>query len=149
MTKKRHQALNKLRSGAIDILVCSDALARGIDIGQIDHVISYDAPKVVKTYIHRVGRTARAGQPGTAITLLETSSQEDKKMAKMLKEAGKDGIPRETFNEELDDEAFETASKRAGELMKEQRNKEAEKRNAHHAKKSKKGKFWKNRKGAN
>lgn len=51
-------------------LVCSDALARGIDIPDVDIVISYDPPRHIKTYIHRIGRTARAGRHGTAITLL-------------------------------------------------------------------------------
>lgn len=51
-------------------LICSDALARGIDIPNVDAVISYDLPKLLKIYIHRVGRTARAGQKGTAITIV-------------------------------------------------------------------------------
>lgn len=46
-------------------------MSRGIDVTDIDCVVSYDVPRVFTTYVHRVGRTARAGQPGTAFTLLE------------------------------------------------------------------------------
>ena len=70
---KRGKILNQFKNDKIDILVATDALARGIDIGKIDFVISYDCPKFVKTYIHRVGRTARAGQSGRAITLIENN----------------------------------------------------------------------------
>lgn len=66
----RNSVLLKFQTGKVDGIVCSDALARGIDIPNVDVVISYDAPRHVKTYIHRVGRTARAGRPGTAVTLL-------------------------------------------------------------------------------
>ena len=52
-------------------LVCSDAMARGMDLDNVKYVISYDNPPYIKTYIHRVGRTARAGRAGTAISLLE------------------------------------------------------------------------------
>ena len=52
-------------------MVCSDVLARGIDIDNVDCVISYDQPKYIRTYIHRVGRTARAGKVGTSITLIQ------------------------------------------------------------------------------
>ena len=54
-----------------DSLVCSDAMARGMDLDNVKYVISYDNPPYIKTYIHRVGRTARAGRAGTAISLLE------------------------------------------------------------------------------
>lgn len=66
----RNSVLLKFQTGKVDGIVCSDALARGIDFPNVDVVISYDAPRHVKTYIHRIGRTARAGRPGTAITLL-------------------------------------------------------------------------------
>lgn len=66
----RNTVLLKFQTGKVDGIVCSDALARGIDIPNVDVVISYDAPRHVKTYIHRIGRTARAGRPGTAVTLL-------------------------------------------------------------------------------
>lgn len=54
-------------------IVCTDALARGIDLPGVQCVISYSAPKHLKTYIHRAGRTARAGSSGTAVTLLHTT----------------------------------------------------------------------------
>ena len=54
-----------------DSLICSDAMARGMDIGNVQYVISYDPPPYIKTYIHRVGRTARAGKEGIALTLLQ------------------------------------------------------------------------------
>ena len=52
-------------------VICSDAMARGMDIENVKYVISYDPPPFIKTYIHRVGRTARAGKVGTAITMLQ------------------------------------------------------------------------------
>lgn len=66
----RNSVLLKFQTGKVDGIVCSDALARGMDIPHVDVVISYDAPRHVKTYIHRIGRTARAGRKGTAVTLL-------------------------------------------------------------------------------
>ena len=51
-------------------LVTSDQMARGIDIPVVDYVVSYDLPGYTKTYIHRIGRTARAGKEGTAISLV-------------------------------------------------------------------------------
>lgn len=54
-----------------DSLICSDLIARGIDLPSVSHVISYDAPVDMRKYVHRVGRTARAGKAGTAWTLVE------------------------------------------------------------------------------
>lgn len=69
--EKRVKVLSKFKNGQLDILVCTDALARGIDIGSIDYVVSYDLPMLITSYIHRVGRTARAGKPGVAISIVE------------------------------------------------------------------------------
>lgn len=66
----RSSVLAKFHLAHINGIICSDALARGIDIQGVDVVISYDAPRHVKTYIHRIGRTARAGKLGLAVTML-------------------------------------------------------------------------------
>ncbi|RSM17070.1 ATP-dependent rRNA helicase RRP3 [Fusarium ambrosium] len=63
-------ALNKFRAGTRDILVATDVAARGLDIPKVDVVLNYDMPQDSKTYIHRVGRTARAGKSGVAINLV-------------------------------------------------------------------------------
>ncbi|ALC43426.1 maker769 [Drosophila busckii] len=84
---QRAQRLNEFARGSIQGLICSDALARGIDVANVDIVISYEAARHIKTYIHRVGRTARAGQAGTAITLLTEKDQAQFKQ--MLNAAGK------------------------------------------------------------
>ncbi|KAF4984786.1 hypothetical protein FZEAL_77 [Fusarium zealandicum] len=63
-------ALNKFRAGSRDILVATDVAARGLDIPKVDVVLNYDLPQDSKTYIHRVGRTARAGKSGVAISLV-------------------------------------------------------------------------------
>jgi ERCC4-related helicase len=52
-------------------LICSDLIARGIDLPSVEHVVSYDIPLDMRKYVHRVGRTARAGRDGTAWTLVE------------------------------------------------------------------------------
>ncbi|KAL7628482.1 ribosomal RNA processing protein [Parahypoxylon ruwenzoriense] len=63
-------ALNKFKSGSRDILVATDVAARGLDIPKVDVVLNYDLPQDSKTYIHRVGRTARAGNAGQALSLV-------------------------------------------------------------------------------
>lgn len=55
----------------IDRLVCSDLISRGIDISHVSHVVSYDSPVDMRKYVHRVGRTARAGRTGDAWSLVE------------------------------------------------------------------------------
>jgi superfamily II DNA/RNA helicase len=67
----REQALRAFRSGKVDVLVATDVAARGLDVEGVTHVINYQAPEDDKTYIHRIGRTARAGASGKAITLVD------------------------------------------------------------------------------
>ncbi|XP_076234602.1 putative ATP-dependent RNA helicase Dbp73D [Calliopsis andreniformis] len=70
MPKQREEMLKKFMTGEIQILVSSDALARGVDVPDVQLVVSYDLSKSIKGYIHRSGRTGRAGKPGTAISML-------------------------------------------------------------------------------
>ena len=67
----REQALRAFRSGKVDVLVATDVAARGIDVEGVTHVINYTCPEDEKTYLHRVGRTARAGASGVAVTLVD------------------------------------------------------------------------------
>ncbi|MFD7920215.1 DEAD/DEAH box helicase [Streptomyces sp. NPDC059740] len=67
----REQALRAFRNGKVDVLVCTDVAARGIDVEGVTHVINYQTPEDEKTYLHRVGRTGRAGNKGTAVTLVD------------------------------------------------------------------------------
>jgi ATP-dependent RNA helicase SrmB len=68
---KRNKAVMRLRSGQVKVLVATDVAARGLDIDDITHVINYDMPRTADTYVHRIGRTGRAGKKGTAISLVE------------------------------------------------------------------------------
>ncbi|MER0482492.1 DEAD/DEAH box helicase [Streptomyces sp. Edi2] len=67
----REQALRAFRNGKVDVLVCTDVAARGIDVEGVTHVINYQSPEEEKTYLHRIGRTGRAGAKGTAVTLVD------------------------------------------------------------------------------
>ncbi|WP_040526560.1 DEAD/DEAH box helicase [Gordonia paraffinivorans] len=67
----REKALKKFRDGSIDVLVATDVAARGIDIDDVTHVINYQCPEDEKTYVHRIGRTGRAGRTGIAVTLVD------------------------------------------------------------------------------
>ena len=67
----REQALRAFRTGKVDVLVATDVAARGIDVQDITHVVNYQCPEDEKTYLHRIGRTARAGAKGIAITFVD------------------------------------------------------------------------------
>ncbi|BAK36238.1 putative ATP-dependent RNA helicase [Microlunatus phosphovorus NM-1] len=67
----REKALKKFRSGAVNVLVATDVAARGIDVEGVTHVINYECPDDDKTYVHRIGRTGRAGASGVAITFVD------------------------------------------------------------------------------
>jgi hypothetical protein len=67
---QRDGVMNKFRNSTIDILVATDVAARGIDVDDVDLVINYDMPQDVEYYVHRIGRTARAGREGTAISFV-------------------------------------------------------------------------------
>jgi len=67
----REKSLKRFREGTVDVLVATDVAARGIDVGGVTHVINYECPEDEKTYIHRIGRTGRAGASGVAITFVD------------------------------------------------------------------------------
>ncbi|MGI8651470.1 MAG: DEAD/DEAH box helicase, partial [Geodermatophilaceae bacterium] len=67
----REQALRAFRSGKVDVLVATDVAARGIDVTGVSHVVNYQCPEDEKTYLHRIGRTGRAGGKGIAVTYVD------------------------------------------------------------------------------
>ena len=98
---QRLAALEDFRSNAeTKIMVATDVAARGLDIASVDLVVSYDAPKNVASYLHRVGRTARAGRKGVAITFME---EYDRALVKTLQKRGQKLqsriVPRDVVNE--------------------------------------------------
>jgi superfamily II DNA/RNA helicase len=74
---QRERALGRFASGANDVLVATDVAARGLDLQDITHVINFDAPADEKDYVHRVGRTARAGRGGEGITFVTPDQELD------------------------------------------------------------------------
>ncbi|KAG0447718.1 hypothetical protein HPP92_028188 [Vanilla planifolia] len=82
----RSKKLKAFREGKIDVLIASDAMTRGMDVVGVRNVINYDVPSYVKAFIHRAGRTARAGKNGRCFTLLR--HHEVKRFNKILRKAG-------------------------------------------------------------
>jgi ATP-dependent RNA helicase RhlE len=66
----RNRALERFRRGDVRVLVATDVAARGLDVESVTHVVNFDAPDKIDTYVHRIGRTARAGARGVAITFV-------------------------------------------------------------------------------
>ncbi|VVB00984.1 unnamed protein product [Arabis nemorensis] len=91
----RSKQLKAFRKGVIQVLVASDALTRGMDVKGVTNVINYDVPPYSKTFVHRAGRTARAGQAGRCFTLL--SDHEVRGFSKILKKVGNDSCRTYTF----------------------------------------------------
>lgn len=75
--RQRKQALARFESGAVSVLVATDVAARGIDVKEISHVINFDPPADSETYVHRIGRTGRAGATGVGITLIAPAQHRD------------------------------------------------------------------------
>jgi ATP-dependent RNA helicase RhlE len=73
----RERALANFKTGKIRVLVATDIAARGIDIDDVTHVVNFDVPEVPETYVHRIGRTARAGATGMALTFVEADDRAD------------------------------------------------------------------------
>ena len=88
--KQRERILEQLRSGVIDIIVATDVAARGLDVQRISHVINYDLPFDTESYVHRIGRTGRAGREGHAILFLHPR---ERYMLERIERATRQTIP--------------------------------------------------------
>ncbi|XP_068187611.1 ATP-dependent RNA helicase DDX51 [Antennarius striatus] len=95
---ERKKTLKEFEQGKIQLLISTDAAARGIDINGVKCVLNYDAPQYIRTYIHRIGRTARAGKAGLAFTFL--LGVQEKNFLQMVVEAGSPGIQKQIVKPE-------------------------------------------------
>jgi len=89
--KLRELTVNKLKSGKLDVLIATDVAARGLDVPRISHVINYDVPYDSESYVHRIGRTARAGREGDAILFI---SPREKRLLHSIEKATRQKIER-------------------------------------------------------
>lgn len=92
---KRTETLEAFKAGSIDLLVCSDVAARGIDISNVSHVFNFDTPHHSEDYVHRIGRTGRAGKLGRAFTI---ATPEDGKLVQAIEKLIGKEIPRFTID---------------------------------------------------
>jgi len=89
----RHEALDKFKNGEVNILIATDVASRGIDINDLDIVINFDMPNIPETYVHRIGRTGRAGKSGMAHSFC---SRDEKSYVKSIQNLLNKAIPVET-----------------------------------------------------
>ncbi|MEL6868319.1 MAG: DEAD/DEAH box helicase [Pseudomonadota bacterium] len=89
--KQREQMVSRLKRGGLDILVATDVAARGLDVDRISHVINYDVPYDTEAYVHRIGRTGRAGRQGDAILFV---SPRERRMLAAIERATRQKIER-------------------------------------------------------
>ena len=80
----RQYTIDRFKAGGVDILVCTDVAARGLDVPRVSHVVNYDIPYDTEAYVHRIGRTGRAGREGTAITFV---ARNDTRMLQSIQRA--------------------------------------------------------------
>ncbi|MGD2081396.1 MAG: DEAD/DEAH box helicase [Chromatiales bacterium] len=92
--KTRNQRVHRLNDGRLRVLVATDVAARGLDIDRVTHVVNYDLPRSADVYVHRAGRTARAGEPGEVLSLVEAH---DARMLQRVERYLARAIPRETL----------------------------------------------------
>lgn len=104
--KDRDEVMNKFKARQIDILVATDIVARGIDIDDITMVVNFDAPRDPEDYVHRIGRTARAGREGKAYTLV---GEKDRPALSSIERLLEEKVPREPLPEGLEQPAAATS----------------------------------------
>ena len=122
----RQTALNKFKNGYVNILIATDVAARGIDINELDAVINFDLPNVPETYVHRIGRTGRAGNIGTAYSLC---SADEKSYIKTIQQSINVQIPvEEDHPYPLDPKAKPIVHKKQGSKYKKGRKGEGSKK---------------------
>ncbi|XP_055689297.1 probable ATP-dependent RNA helicase Dbp73D [Lutzomyia longipalpis] len=115
----RMEILAKFSAGKINGLVSSDTLARGIDVPNVDVIICYDCPRHIRTYIHRIGRTARAGRSGMAVTMICEEDYEG--FNRIITSRGKSHLDEIKVSSEIDEETnrkFSTALKELKNFLK-------------------------------
>ena len=116
---QRQRSLDMFKKDKINILVATDIAARGIDIDEVSHVVNFDMPNVPESYIHRIGRTARAGNDGVAISLCDNSeTMYLKDIEKLINQkiprekVMEDGTRKEVFYDPIDDKEFSSSKKK-------------------------------------
>ena len=122
----RQEALDKFRNNEINILIATDVASRGIDISNLDIVINFDMPNIPETYVHRIGRTGRAGKNGLAISLC---SRDEKSYVKSIQKLLNKAIPIETEHPyPLEPKPDDKPKKRSGSKYKKGRKSSASKK---------------------
>jgi ATP-dependent RNA helicase DeaD len=91
---ERNAAMRSFHDGKLRVLVATNLAARGLDIPQISHVVNYDMPQNLEEYVHRIGRTARMGRDGTAITFV---TEWDFQMLDLLQDSLAEELKQETL----------------------------------------------------
>src|SRR5271169_6629306 len=94
---QRERALRAFRSGKVDVLTATEVAARGLDVDDVTHVVNYECPDDDKTYVHRIGRTGRAGKPGVAVTFVDWRDMHRWKLINDALDLGKPE-PEETYS---------------------------------------------------
>jgi ATP-dependent RNA helicase DeaD len=103
---QRDRAINDFRAGRIDLLIATDVAARGLDIQGITHIINYDVPMDPPVYFHRIGRTARMGGEGTAITLVSYGEMSDFNNIKAMTKTAIEEVNSKTINADSPIQSF-------------------------------------------
>jgi superfamily II DNA/RNA helicase len=95
--RERLSVLADFKENAIQLLVASDVAARGLDVPDVSHVFNFDVPSHAEDYVHRIGRTGRAGREGSAFTIA-TKSRDDKKYVEAIEKMADEKLPRQTID---------------------------------------------------
>lgn len=122
----RHEALQRFKNGDVNILIATDVAARGIDIKNVDAVINFDLPNVSETYVHRIGRTGRAGEKGTAYSFCSADEKNYVKSIEKLIQKELSVVDDHPYP--LDPKAKPEAHKKQGSKYKKGRKSEASKK---------------------
>jgi ATP-dependent RNA helicase DDX5/DBP2 len=110
----RTQAFNKFKLGRLDVLIASDAAARGLDVKDISLVVNHDFPRDMETYIHRIGRTGRAGAKGESISFVTQNEQKQFSQIIKLLTLGNQPIPPELLQSSFSRQSTHVSHSRGG-----------------------------------